>query len=96
MDASGTVAPQPPRGSAAADGATVSGGTLAMVAGVVGLAVFMAQNRDDVTLTFLFWDFTWPLWFLVMVSAVLGSLVWIGLGVLRRRRRRAERRAART
>ena len=39
--------------------------------------------------------FTWPLWLLTMASAVLGALVWLGLGVMRRHRRRKERRQAR-
>jgi hypothetical protein len=34
----------------------------------------------------------WPLWLLTMDSAVLGALVWFGLGVMRRHRRRKERR----
>ena len=51
------------------------------------LIVFMIQNTDDVTLDFLFWSFTWPLWFFTLVSAVVGALVWIGLGVVRRHRR---------
>lgn len=56
------------------------------------LIVFMIQNTDDVTLDFLFWSFTWPLWFFTLVSAVVGALVWIGLGVVRRHRRREDRR----
>jgi uncharacterized integral membrane protein len=66
---------------------TLSGGGL--------LLVFMLQNRDDETLQFLFWSFTWPLWLFTIVVAVLGSIVWIGLGVLRRHRRRVARRDAR-
>jgi len=41
---------------------------------------------------FLFWEFTWPVWLLILVSAGIGALVWFGLGVLRRHRRRKERR----
>ena len=52
----------------------------------------MIQNTQDVTVEFLFWDFTWSLWLLVLVSAVIGALVWFGLGVLRRHRRRKDRR----
>jgi uncharacterized integral membrane protein len=55
----------------------------------------MAQNTENVTLNFLFWSFTWPLWLLTLTVAVLGAIVWIGLGVLRRHRRRQQRRAAR-
>jgi uncharacterized integral membrane protein len=73
----------------------LSGGVLATLGGAALLIIFMAQNTEDVTLEFLFWDFTWRLWFLVLLSAVIGALVWLGLGVLRRHRRRADRRDAR-
>jgi uncharacterized integral membrane protein len=55
----------------------------------------MIQNTQRVRLDFLFWTFTWPLWLLTMASALLGALVWLGLGVMRRHRRRKERRQAR-
>jgi len=57
--------------------------------------LFLAQNRDDVRPDLLFWGFTWPVWLLVLVSALLGALVWIGAGIVRRHRRRTERRADR-
>jgi uncharacterized integral membrane protein len=52
----------------------------------------MIQNTEDVTLHFLVWNFTWPLWLFTIVTAVFGALVWFGLGVLRRHRRRKARR----
>jgi uncharacterized integral membrane protein len=55
----------------------------------------MVQNTEDVELNFLFWDFTWPVWLLTIASALLGALVWFGLGVVRRHRRRKERREER-
>ncbi len=55
-------------------------------------SIFMLQNTEDVTIEFLFWDFEWPLWLLTLLSALVGALVWFGLGVLRRHRRREERR----
>ena len=55
----------------------------------------MLQNRDDVRVSFLFWHFTTFVWLLVLTSAILGGVVWIGLGVLRRPRRRVDRREAR-
>jgi uncharacterized integral membrane protein len=73
----------------------LSGGAIASLTGVGALGVFMIQNTDDVTAEFLFWDFTCPLWLLVLVSALVGALVWLGLGVLRRHRRRTARREAR-
>ena len=86
---------QEPVGSAADGGNRwlgMSGGAIASLSGVGLLVVFMLQNTDDVTLEFLVWDFTWPLWFLTLISALIGSLVWIGMGVLRRHSRRKERR----
>jgi uncharacterized integral membrane protein len=52
----------------------------------------MVQNTERITLSFLFWSFTWPLWLLTLVSALVGALVWFGLGVMRRHRRRTARR----
>jgi uncharacterized integral membrane protein len=70
----------------------LGGGAIASLTGVGLLVVFIVQNTDDVRLDFLFWTFTWPLWLLTLTSAVLGALVWFGLGVMRRHRRRKERR----
>jgi uncharacterized integral membrane protein len=75
--------------------ARLSSAALAAIGGGGLLFVFMVQNREPVTLQFLFWSFTWPLWLFTLVVAVLGSIVWIGLGVLRRHRRRVARRDAR-
>lgn len=77
------------------DNARLSGGAIASLTGVGLLAIFMVQNTEDVTVDFLFWSFTWPLWLLTLVTAFVGALVWFGLGVMRRHRRRKERRADR-
>jgi uncharacterized integral membrane protein len=74
---------------------TSSGGAIASLTGLGVLLIFIIQNTDRVRFQFLFWTFTWPLWLLTMASALLGALVWFGLGVMRRHRRRMERRAAR-
>jgi uncharacterized integral membrane protein len=76
-------------------GLQLGGGAIATIVGVGLLVVFMLQNTEDVTLDFLMWGFTWPLWLLIIVSAVFGAVVWLGLGVMRRHRRRKERRASR-
>jgi uncharacterized integral membrane protein len=73
----------------------LTGGAIASLSGVGLLVIFMIQNTDDVRLDFLFWSFTWPLWLLCLVMAVVGAIAWFGLGVLRRHRRRKERRADR-
>lgn len=70
-------------------------GAITSISGIAALVIFMAQNTADVTVTFFFWDFTWPLWLLTLVTAVFGAIVWFGLGVIRRRKRRKARRADR-
>jgi uncharacterized integral membrane protein len=70
-------------------------GAIASLTGVGLLLIFMLQNTQSVRLDFLFWGFTWPLWLLTLASALLGALVWFGLGVMRRHRRRKERREGR-
>ena len=79
-------------GTSRRSGMRLGGGAIASLTGVGLLVVFIVQNTDDVRLDFLFWTFTWPLWLLTLTSAVLGALVWFGLGVMRRHRRRKERR----
>jgi uncharacterized integral membrane protein len=73
----------------------LSGGAIASLSGVGALLVFMIQNTEHVTVDFLFWSFSWPLWLLILVAALIGAFVWFGLGVLRRHRRRTARREAR-
>jgi len=73
----------------------LGGGAITTLVGVGLLAVFMIQNTDRVAVNFLFWSFTWPLWLFTLVMALIGAMVWFGLGVLRRHRRRKARRAAR-
>jgi uncharacterized integral membrane protein len=70
-------------------------GAIASLVGVALLIVFMIQNTERVRIDFLFWSFTWPLWLLTLVTALVGALVWIGVGVMRRHRRRKARRADR-
>lgn len=81
-----------PGGVAAGPNVRLSGGAIASIVGAALLVTFMVQNTDPVTLRFLFWGFTWPLWLLCLVMALVGALVWFGLGVMRRHRRRVARR----
>ena len=67
-------------------------GAIATAIGGGVLVVFIIQNREDVDFDFLWWSFTWPLWLYTIVTAVFGALVWLGLGVIRRHRRRKQRR----
>ena len=81
--------------NAKGDSRKFGGGAIASLSGLTVLGIFMIQNTDDVTVDFLFWSFTWPVWLLTLVTALVGALVWLGLGVLRRHRRRKERREER-
>jgi len=88
--------PRPPEQSPAeADGPGLSFGVIATLAGVVVLLVFMLQNRQDIRVHLLFWHVTLPVWFIIFGSALMGMVVWIGAGVVRRHRRRKARRQAR-
>jgi uncharacterized integral membrane protein len=73
----------------------INGATIATVTGAGVLLIFIVQNTEDVRFDFLFWHFTWPLWLYTIVTAVFGAIVWLGLGVLRRHRRRVARREGR-
>ena len=77
------------------EGRRIGGGAIASITGVGVLLVFVFQNTADVRFHFLWLDFTWPLWLYTIVVAVFGALVWFGLGVMRRHRRRKARRAER-
>jgi uncharacterized integral membrane protein len=76
-------------------GRKLGGGAIASMTGVAVLLIFIVQNTQDVRFHFLFLSFTWPLWVYTIVTALFGALVWFGLGVMRRHRRRKERRADR-
>ena len=79
-------------GPAESQGRQFGGGAIVSATGLGLLLVFVIQNTQDVRLHFLFWSFTWPLWLFTFVIAAVGALVWFGLGVLRRHRRRTARR----
>jgi len=81
-----------PSRSGQGQGRRLGGGAIASLSGVGVLLVFMVQNTQDVSVHFLFWKFTWPVWLLILVSSLFGAVVWFGLGVMRRHRRRKERR----
>ena len=77
------------------DDRKLGGGAIASLSGLAVLLIFIVQNTADVRFHFLFLDFTWPLWLYTIVVAIFGALVWFGLGVMRRHRRRKARRAER-
>lgn len=74
------------------EGSRIGGGAIASLTGVGVLAIFAIQNTQDIEVQFLAWSFTWPLWLYTIVVAVFGAIVWFGLGMLRRHRRRVDRR----
>ncbi len=74
------------------EGRRLGGGAVASLSGLGVLIVFVIQNTQDVRFQFLFLSFTWPLWLYTIVVALFGALVWLGLSVMRRHRRRKERR----
>ena len=82
-------------GPGEAGGRKLGGGAIASMSGVAVLLIFIVQNTQDVKFHFLFLSFVWPLWVYTIVTALFGALVWFGLGVMRRHRRRKERRADR-
>jgi len=65
----------------------IGAGVIFSLIGVVALIIFMIQNTQDIRVHFLVWHFTWSLWILVLVAALVGALAWAGGGVVRRYRR---------
>jgi uncharacterized integral membrane protein len=70
----------------------LSGGAIAALVGLAVLLIFIFQNTETIQFRFLFLRFSWPLWLYTIATALVGALVWFGLGVVRRHRRRVERR----
>lgn len=83
------------QGEGGPQGRRLGGGAIASLSGLGVLIVFVIQNTQDVRFQFLFLSFTWPMWLYTIVVAVFGALVWFGLSVVRRHRRRKERREER-
>ena len=73
-------------------GRRLGAGAIASLCGLAVLLIFVIQNREDLKVHFLAWSFIWPLWLYTILMAVFGALVWFGWGVVRRHRRRKERR----
>jgi uncharacterized integral membrane protein len=73
----------------------LGGGSIAALIGIGLLVIFVVQNTERIRFHFLIWHFSWPLWIYTLVIAVVGAVVWLGLGVVRRHRRRRDRRLAR-
>jgi uncharacterized integral membrane protein len=67
--------------------ARISAGVIFSLIAVVALIIFMIQNTEDIRVHFLFWHFTWSLWIIILVAALIGALAWAAGGVVRRYRR---------
>ena len=80
------------QGEVKQEGRRLGGGVIASLSGLAVLLIFVLQNTQDVRFHFLFLNFTWPLWLYTIVVALFGAMVWFGIGVVRRHRRRKERR----
>jgi uncharacterized integral membrane protein len=79
-------------GDAGDGGRRLSGGAIATLCGLAVLLIFVVQNTEVIEFRFLFLRFSWPLWLYTIATALAGALIWFGLGVVRRHRRRRERR----
>lgn len=65
----------------------VSAGFIALAVVAVLLVVFIFQNTQDETVTLYFWEFTAPMWLVLLATAVV-TLVLAEIGTFLRRRRR--------
>jgi len=56
---------------------------------VIALAalLFIVQNTESVTFNFLWFDFRWPLWIMLLVFMTIGAVVFWGTARRRRSRR---------
>jgi uncharacterized integral membrane protein len=59
---------------------------------ILGLVatLFVFQNTESVAFNFLWFDFNAPLWLMLVVFAVVGAIVFMGLQRRRRRRKAAD------
>ncbi len=69
------------RGGRGVDSRLIVGGIV-----LVALLIFVFQNTDETPLTFLFFDFTAPLWLMLAITVAIS----LGSGFLLGRRRRRE------
>jgi uncharacterized integral membrane protein len=79
-------------GQKSGSGGRLSGGAIISIIGVALLVIFMIQNTEKIRIHYLAWHFNLALWLFALITAVVGALVWFGLGVIRRHRRRKARR----
>jgi len=54
----------------------------------IAALLFVVQNTEQVKFEFLWFDFEWPMWIMLVVFALVGATVFYGVARRRRRRRR--------
>ena len=92
-DVEDSLEPEPRPESADEPGAGVPWGGIFLLIWAVALIVFSVQNAENVTVSFLVWEWNIQVALLVLITA-LATLVLTGVGsAIYRRRRRARRRA---
>jgi uncharacterized integral membrane protein len=62
---------------------------LAAVGALFAVVVFIFQNRDEAETNFLFVHGSQPLWFVIVISVLLGALLGQAVGMLRNRQKKA-------
>ncbi len=61
-------------------------GRLIIVAVIaVIVAVFVLQNGADTEMSFLWFEFTWPAWLVILLSLVIGVIAGLLIGAYARR-----------
>lgn len=68
-------------------GRGVSPGLVVAVVLALLLAVFVFQNTDEVEVTAYFWEFSGPLWLVLLITIAVGLVILELFNALLRRRR---------
>ena len=68
-------------------GLPIGAGGIALIVAVALLLVFVLQNTKEVPVDFLIWSFSSPLWLVILGSAIVGAVAWLGFGAIRQHRK---------
>jgi uncharacterized integral membrane protein len=74
----------------AGEGTKASAGLVIAGLIVIAVAIFVAQNTESIDFEFLVFNFSMPLWLVLVIVFALGAVVGQGAMWLRRRRRRKD------
>jgi uncharacterized integral membrane protein len=73
------------------EGFAIGGGTIGFIVVAAVIVIFVAQNTNDVSVDFLFFNGEWPLWLVVVAVIALTLLAErLGLWIWRRSRKNKE------